>query len=92
MAGGSDHYKGSYFDRHLGQRRGPHQSLALLAPLHHEHRVFGLAPVGAESKAAEKCGAAQPAGGRMEGGVLDYSRLLDTTEGDESRRIGRAVG
>ena len=27
-AGGSDYSKGSHFDRHLGQRRGPHQSLA----------------------------------------------------------------
>src|ERR1700674_3524171 len=92
MAGGSDHYKGSYFDRHLGLRRGPHQAFALLAPLHHEHRVFGLTPVGPEPIAAEKCGAAQPKGGRMEGGILDHSRLLHTTEGDESRRIGLGSG
>ena len=54
--------------------------------------MSGLTPVGPEPIPAEKCGAVQPKGGHMEGGILDHSRLLHTTEGDESRRIGLGSG
>lgn len=54
--------------------------------------MFSLTPVGPEPVAAKKRDAVKPLGGRMEGGVLDHSRLLHTTDSNKPVAYAWAAG